>query len=491
MNSLVGKTLDQYKIVAEAGRGGMATVYRAIDTHTDREVALKILSPLMASDRRFIKRFRREGAILARMKHPHIVPVEGYGEAEGYIYLAMSFVRGKTMASYIKAGKVTLELCLRWVSQVADALEHAHQLGIIHRDVKPSNIIIDEKGNAQLTDFGLARHIEGSNTLTGSMLIGTPAYMAPEQARGVRSNALSDQYALGVILYEIVAGRLPFDEESPLATALLQVSEPVPPPTRFNDKLSVDVERVILRSLAKDPDYRYPSVHVMTEAFFDAWGGEAGSDEPTRILRGKSRQSMPAPAEKINRTRRSWFVVGIALVVALSLAAGFALLRLLLAGLNSDDDLPMMLPTAVLIDLETEESAAENETVELLITPTSVVQTDCPGISLFDFRRQGEKISWHLDNSGTTEIQLREIELTTPEDNWLVGFKMKGQELYVLDAESPPDEQVAFSVPAGERSSIAAGSTVLFKLTFAYSDSQPGYGMVLYLDDTCQLETTW
>jgi len=289
MAGLAGQTLDHYKLVEQVGQGGMATVFRAIDTRSQAEVAIKVLSPTITGDKRFVKRFRREAEIVKQhLKHPHIVPVIAYGQTQGMVYLVMPFIRGETLSDrLIRAGLTEREAAL-WIGQIADALQFAHRKGVIHRDIKPANIILTDSGEAMLSDFGLAREVEGSGTLTGSMLMGTPAFVSPEQAKGEKLDRRSDQYSLGVILYLISTGRLPFDSDSPMTLVLMHIQNRVPPPRQHNPRLQPAVERVILKSLAKSPDERFEDVASMAKAYQAAIAGDPLKwvEAPTEIVPG-------------------------------------------------------------------------------------------------------------------------------------------------------------------------------------------------------------
>jgi len=241
MSSLVGQMLEHYRLVELVGQGGMATVYRALDTRSLQDVAIKVLSSTAVGDRRFVRRFRREaGFVKNTLRHPNIVGVLDYSEVRGLVYLVMPFIAGETLYDRMTRRRVSDVEAGRWIDQIAGALEFAHQQGIIHRDVKPANIIVDEAGDAHLTDFGLARMIEGSNTLTGSMLMGTPAYVAPEQGRGKRVDGRSDEYSMGVVMYQLAAGRVPFEDPDPVGL-LRRVAED-PPPRKVISRAAPDTE---------------------------------------------------------------------------------------------------------------------------------------------------------------------------------------------------------------------------------------------------------
>jgi serine/threonine protein kinase len=267
MEDLTGKQLGPYRIVASLGEGGMAAVYKAFQPAMDRYVALKILPRTFAEDPLFVGRFEHEAKVIAKLQHIHILPVHDYGEAEGYTYIVMPFVEGGTLTGLLHSKPLPLKQIASIVWQVGDALDYAHTRGIVHRDVKPSNILIDQRGNCLLTDFGIAKMIEGTTrfTVTGG-IIGTPAYMSPEQGLGQQIDARSDIYALGVILYEMATGQVPFQAETPMAIIVKHINDPLPLPRRVNPAISEALERVILKSMAKNPADRYQTAGELGQA---------------------------------------------------------------------------------------------------------------------------------------------------------------------------------------------------------------------------------
>lgn len=287
MDILVGKTLDQaYRIDARLARGGMGAVYKGHDTSLDRDVAIKVMHPHFADDPAFCARFRQEARAIASLNHPGVVQVYACGQDLGMLYIAMDFVQGQTLNEWLKRlseqGKiVALEESLRIVRAIALALHCAHEGGVLHRDIKPSNVILrpiepalQEPGELPvqpvLTDFGLAQLAEGGVRTQTGMTMGTPAYMSPEQCLGQKVDRRSDIYSLGIVLYELTTGRVPFAVKSLTEAMHYHTQEPPPPPRSVNPALPIEVEGIILRALAKRPEDRYPTARALADALRDA-----------------------------------------------------------------------------------------------------------------------------------------------------------------------------------------------------------------------------
>ena len=276
---MIGKTLGGYRIVEQIGMGGMATVYKAYDANTDRYVALKTLPQQYSQNPEFVERFRREARAIAKLEHIHILPVHAFGEDDGLAYLVMRYLAAGTLSERIQqVGQMPLDTTARIITQVAQALDYAHENGILHRDVKPSNVLIDAQDNTYLTDFGIARIVEGTIDLTGDAILGTPQYMSPEQSQGRKDlTAATDQYSLGVVLYEMVTGRTPFQAETPLAIIHMHMlGADLPLPSTLRTDIPEAVERVILKALVREPESRYPSCSAMAKALT-----QASADQPT------------------------------------------------------------------------------------------------------------------------------------------------------------------------------------------------------------------
>jgi serine/threonine-protein kinase len=256
--------------------GGMATVYKAYQPSLNRYVALKLLSPTLSGDPTFLQRFQAEARSTARLEHPNIVPIYDMGQANGGIFIVMRFIDGGTLQQLLdRERRLPLRRALHITAQVAGALDYAHTQGFVHRDVKPANIMIEPGDRATLTDFGVAKALgETRLTRTGS-IVGTPEYLSPEQARGDEIDGRADLYALGIVVYEMLAGRTPFQADNPLSVVHHHLVTPPPPPTQFNPAIPTGVAAVLIKVLAKDPAQRYPSADAFVQALRHAAGGLA------------------------------------------------------------------------------------------------------------------------------------------------------------------------------------------------------------------------
>jgi serine/threonine protein kinase len=264
LSNPLGQILGGYKLVELIGSGAMATVYKAHQLTLDRWVALKILH---YKDNQALLRFQREARAIALLRHRNILIVYEYGE-EGWPYIAMEYVEGGPLSAYLAKHKVDWSKAINLLIPVAEALHYAHRQGIIHRDVKPSNILLSDQEWPLLADFGLAKVLTGPDkpvTQSGASM-GTPAYVAPEQARGLAIDQRADIYSLGVVLYEMVAGRLPFNYSNVNKMLLAHISEPVPPPRLFNPLAPVELEKIILKAMRKLPAERYQTMEQMVTA---------------------------------------------------------------------------------------------------------------------------------------------------------------------------------------------------------------------------------
>jgi len=285
MENLSGKQFGLYQIVSPVGEGGMAAVYKAYQPSMERYVALKVLPRQLAESDEFIARFKGEAHMLAQLQHPHILPVFDYGQSEGYSYIVMPLVQSGTLADLLKTRRMSPPEIRRIINQVGDALGYAHARGMIHRDVKPSNVLLDERENCLLTDFGLARMVEGAARLTSAgAIMGTPAYMAPEQGSGGSMDGRSDIYSLGIILYEMVTGQVPYSAQTPIAVVFKHVHDPLPPPHMLVPDISEKLERVLLKVLAKDPADRYQKAEDFVQALQQAIPTNPGGKASSRAL---------------------------------------------------------------------------------------------------------------------------------------------------------------------------------------------------------------
>src|SRR5215217_7496426 len=298
-----GQTLGSYRILNQIGQGGMATVYKAYQASMDRNVAVKVLPGQLAESPEFMKRFQQEARIIARLEHPHILPVFDYGENDGITYFVMRYLEAGTLKEKMESGRpLPLTEIDRLFSQLADALSYAHSMGVVHRDLKPANALIDSRGNLFLTDFGIAKILEeASPRLTQTdAIMGTPAYISPEQAQSRSVDQRSDIYSLGIILYEMVTGSVPFTAETPLAVLFKHISDPLPLPSVIKPDIPAPVEQIILKALAKNPQDRFTTAAEFLAAWKRALAQvETEPHAPETILPVAERASSAVPPTNV------------------------------------------------------------------------------------------------------------------------------------------------------------------------------------------------
>jgi serine/threonine protein kinase len=359
MEELIGRKLGQYQIEAKIGSGGMASIFKAYQSSLERYVAIKVLPPSLASQNPiFTQRFQREAKSIARLHHPNILPVYDFGVDSDYTYIVMRYVMGAQTLGQIMSYSFNNERIIHFISQIANALTYSHQQGVIHRDVKPSNILLDGEW-ALLSDFGLARVEEAVSQLTDSGVgIGTPAYMSPEQARGEGVDYRTDIYSLGVIVYEMLTHTIPHNAPTSVGILMKRMTQPPPSPRTINPAISADVEQVILRALSVIPAARYEQAtdyaddlkKAMLNGSYQTYpvilpDKKTITFDPASVVRSLAEENMPAPKKPYYLRRPVW-LAGLAVGISLAVLAWWSsIFRPLLPPQNSTS--PTALPAAV------------------------------------------------------------------------------------------------------------------------------------------------
>ena len=296
MRNLDGQTIGSYLVIEQTAVGGMAIIYKAYDAALDRYVALKVLPEYLSHEPEFSARFRAEARNIARLRHPNILPIYGYGEENGLSYFVMDLVEGGTLKN-LMGEAMKVEQAVTLVSQVADALQYAHAQGVVHRDVKPANVLMARPDWVQLSDFGIARVLEQNTNLThsGSAFFGTPHYMAPEQARGDPVSPQTDQYALGIVLYEMLTGTIPYSADTPQAIVYQHIYSSLPLPHTRNPLVTDAMERVILKALANEQQDRFSDMAAFALAARAAAGGTTVPVTPPAAVVDEEAQTEAEP----------------------------------------------------------------------------------------------------------------------------------------------------------------------------------------------------
>jgi serine/threonine protein kinase len=400
-DTLTGTTLGKYEIVRQLGKGGMATVYLGRQTSIGRTVAIKVMPRHFMHDDTFMQRFEREVKVIAELQHPRVLPVFDYGQIEGRPYIVMAYMAGGTLTDRIEQGPMPLEEIERLVTQIAEGLDHAHRKGVIHRDFKPSNVLLDEHGNVYLADFGIAKISEVTVNLTGTGVVGTPTYMAPEMAREGMVTPAVDIYALGVTLYQMLTGRVPYEGQTPLSVMMAHATRPIPNVRAERPDLPEGIAAVVERALAKTPEARYATAGDLAEALKQAiagqtWEPAAAGDQgvataihtppertqpesewmtprpPTPEPPTSTRPRTPTPPPPKKKQRRWGLIAAIVGVVAVvGCIVGVAALGGLAALFSGATPTPLPPPT----DLPTNPPPTEAPTVAPTLGPSPTAST--------------------------------------------------------------------------------------------------------------------
>lgn len=379
---MIGQTLGNYRIIEQIGLGGMATVFKAYDPDTDRYVAIKVLPQHFSHDPTFKERFQREAKAIARLEHLHILPIYSYGEENGVAYMAMRYLHAGTLTDRIRQGPMPLPEVSRLLSQISSALDHAHSHGVLHRDIKPSNVLLDEAGNAYLTDFGIAKMVESTIDLTRGNILGTPAYMSPEQCQGVKElTPATDIYSLGIVVYEMVTGRTPFQAETPIALIHMQLSQPLPLPQLLRPDLPEKAERVILKALAKEPESRHATCSQFAAAFARAIQAPATEAAQPATLTPAPTNTVIQPtdeptilhksASQPGRRRWMWAAGAVVLLLLVGLVG-------LIAVLNWPEKSPAQQPTPVAVNTGQPETGPTPQSKEPTQLPAALADQPEP-----------------------------------------------------------------------------------------------------------------
>lgn len=448
--------IGRYEIKVELGRGGMATVYRGYDPRFEREVAIKFLPPeLIHSDPQFRLRFEREAKIIAQLEHPSIVPVYDVGEENNQPYFVMRYMSGGSLSERIHAGIFSIEDAVKILEQIAPGMDEAHSKGIVHRDLKPGNILFTNKNVALISDFGIAKFTQGeAGNMTGSAIIGTPAYMAPEQAGGEVVDGRADIYALGVILYEMVTGKQPYKADTPLAVAIKHMTEPVPHILEANPNLPVWMEKVISTAMAKHRDDRFSTAVEMVETIKAFLRGETS----TAVRKKDSATLKASPynktfiAKKERRSRPGLILAGLFIVILFGIGGGFFVLNSNLlpfmkeaptatAGLQGATSAP------VIIEITETPSVLETSTAAALPvtdTPSVPALPVIGGADKIAFQRNNDIWVMNVDTSDPQQVTTDGVEKFNLE--WLPDGKtllyMTGKTVKTVDIETLREEVI-------------------------------------------------
>lgn len=450
------KMIGRYEIRGELGRGGMATVYHGYDPRFEREVAIKLMPPeMLHADPQFRVRFEREAKIIAQLEHPSIVPVYDVGEENGQPYFVMRYMGGGSLSERIKEKRYTIEEAVRILEQLAPGLDEAHTKDIVHRDLKPGNILFTSKNVPLISDFGIAKFTQGeAGNMTGSAIIGTPAYMAPEQASGEGVDGRTDIYALGVILYEMLTGQQPYQADTPLALAIKHITDPVPRILEANPNLPIWMEKVISTSMAKDKDDRFSTAVEMIETIKAFMRGEAVPEIKNKgqaTLKVSPYNKTVTAAKPQKRASMAAFAIGGVLLLALLAGGVFLLGRNMFQSANEAETPAVVVEAAtqtsipVVVIENTEAPHTEEATPE---TPTENAPQPKPalpgGADKMAVLRNND--IWIMNLDGSDALQVTTDGAAKFNLQWLPDGKtilyMSGKTVKTVDIETLREENI-------------------------------------------------
>ncbi len=430
MSFAIGENVGPYRIIEQLGQGGMATVFKAYHAALDRYVAIKVLHPAFKEEPNFLSRFQREARVVARLEHPNIVPIYDFAEHNGQPYLVMKFIEGQTLKARLNEKPLTKEEAVEIVDAVGGALAYAHKEGVLHRDVKPSNVLLSPDGSIYLADFGLARMAQaGASTLSKDVMLGTPQYISPEQGQGGRDlDHGTDIYSFGVLLYEMVVGRVPFNADTPFSIIHDHIYTPLPLPTSLNPNVPEVVERVLLKSLAKDRKDRFEQVEQQVQAFRtavlegegafletitlqpaadDGSGGEASTPIiPSDLIDGDKKAVVQ---EKPPRKRWPWIVAGLLISVGCLVA--------FLGTLDGENETPELDRPILPVEVIEENIPDEPELMSpdaLFRRAETLVENGRDILAAQEFLKAGDLFMEEWDYARAVDSYLRAVEVHSP-----------------------------------------------------------------------------
>ena len=423
------KKVGRYEIKSELGRGGMATVYLGYDALFEREVAVKVLPAEFLHDPQFSVRFHREAKVIATLEHPAIVPVYDVGETEGLPYFVMRYMSGGSLADLLAKGDISIKEVAHIVSVIAPALDDSHEKGIIHRDLKPANILFDRHKQPYLSDFGIAKITDSQSNVTGSAIIGTPAYMSPEQAQGKEVDGRSDIYALGAIIYRMLTGTRPFNGDTPMSMAIKHITDPTPDILNDNPGLPISASAFIYRAMAKDPDDRFQTAVELADALSALSRGEDTVGLHTLPSKTKPPVSKTAirslPQKKKTTKKLGWIIAGVVLVGL----AGMGLLSKFIFASPAAEDTPSPTTRATSTSVANGLASIPSPTVAILPSftpPPSATETFTPESAGLPVLGGADKIAfianrdiWMMNIDGSDLLQLTNDGATKAKLQWM------------------------------------------------------------------------